>query len=221
MSHSFDDAFALMQTLVQYRSQPIASRLHEVRKKRSMLHEDVLILIYHLSKNATGNVLEIGPYLGGSTIAAALGTRDSGQQRIAVTVEPGGAYKHARVPSKNILKDLRNNLAREDVADLVTIVEGFSGNEATVAAVHERLPRGSVSLLVIDADGGIERDFNLYRDVLAPNCWVVIDDYYDPKVEGKAVKTKPQVDALIASGELQPLGLYGWGTWIGRWNGTR
>ena len=210
-----------MQTLVASRHQPIRAHLREMRKKRSMLHEDALILIYHLSKIARGNILEIGPYLGGSTIAAALGTRESKQRRISLAVEAGGACRHDRLPSRNILKDLRKNLARDRVADLVTIVEGFSGNDAVIAAVHAALPLASVGLLVIDADGGIDRDFSLYRDLLAPNCSVVIDDYYDPKPDGKAGTTKPQVDALVASGELQPIGLYGWGTWIGRWNSAR
>jgi tmRNA-binding protein len=31
---------------------------------------DVLLLIYHFARYGAGNVLEIGPYVGGSTIAA-------------------------------------------------------------------------------------------------------------------------------------------------------
>jgi hypothetical protein len=27
------------------------------------------------------------------------------------------------------------------------------------------------------------------------------------------------VDGLVAEGLLQPLGFYGWSTWIGRWRG--
>jgi hypothetical protein len=29
------------------------------------------------------------------------------------------------------------------------------------------------------------------------------------------------VEALAASGLLEPLGFYGWSTWIGRWRGTK
>ena len=43
-----------------------------------MSHVDVLLLIYHFAKIGTGNILEIGPYIGGSTIAAAIGARESG-----------------------------------------------------------------------------------------------------------------------------------------------
>ena len=43
-----------------------------------MLHLDVLLLIYHFAKFDSGNILEIGPYIGGFTIAAAFGARESG-----------------------------------------------------------------------------------------------------------------------------------------------
>lgn len=219
MDNSPNDWFALMQTVVQYRHQPIVSRLREIRQKHSMLHEDVIILIYHLSKIASGNVLEIGAYLGGSTIAAAIGTREAERARLSVTIEPGGQHKHPRLPSKDILRDLKKNLARNGVADLITIVEGYSGTAESAATVHDRLAKSSVGLLIIDADGEVERDFGLYRDLLMPNCWAVIDDYFNPAHDGKSGRTKPQVDSLVATGELETFGLYGWGTWIGRWRG--
>lgn len=221
MSSLLDDCLALMQTLVEYRHQPITAWLREMRKKHSMLHEDVLVLIYHLSRIAPGNLLEIGAYIGGSTIAAGVGMRDSGRERISVTVEPGGAYKHQRLPSKDILRDLRKNLARQKLDHLFQIVEGYSGNDQTVATTHQLLPPASVGLWIVDADGSVGRDFGLYRDLLAPDCWLVVDDYYSPKPEGKAVRTKPQVDELVAAGELRPLGIYGWGTWVGRLGGER
>jgi predicted O-methyltransferase YrrM len=80
-----------------------------------MLHVDVLLLIYHLAKIAMGNILEIGPYIGGSTIAAAFGARESGTPKKIISVEAGGRLKHRRIPSRNIFKDLKKNLARFDV----------------------------------------------------------------------------------------------------------
>lgn len=220
MDTALEDSFALMQTLVAYRHQPISTRLRELRQKHSMLHEDVLLIIYHFSKIAAGNILEIGPYLGSSTVAAGLGTIESKQRRQMLTIEPGGKYQHARLPSKDILRDLKKNLLKQGVADLVKIIEGYSGNESVVAAVHTSLEPASVGLFILDADGGVERDFGLYRDLLAPECWLVVDDYYSPKQAGKAVRIKPQIDALVASGQLETLGFYGWGSWVGRWRGT-
>jgi hypothetical protein len=41
-----------------------------------MLHLDVLILIYHFAKVCSGAILEIGAFVGGATIARALGVRE-------------------------------------------------------------------------------------------------------------------------------------------------
>jgi predicted O-methyltransferase YrrM len=161
--------------------------------------------------------LEIGACLGGSTIAAAFGVRDSGQRKTIVTIEPGGRFDHRRLPTKNILKDLKKNLARSGVADLVALIEGHSWKDETVDGVRQRLQPGTVGLLIIDADGNVKRDLDRYRDFLAVGCWVVIDDYHMPGAESKDVLTKPQVNDLVKTGQLQPLGLYGWGTWVGRW----
>lgn len=217
MSNSnLEDCFALMQMLMEYRTRPIYRKLQTVGKEHSMLHVDVLTLIYHFSKICIGDILEIGPYLGGSTIAAAFGVRDSGQRKTIVTIEPGGRCDHPRLPTRNILKDLRKNLARSGVADLITLIEGYSWKDETVVAVRRRLQPARVGLLIIDADGHVKRDLDRYRDLLAEGCWVVIDDYYMPGIESKDVLTKPQVNDLVAAGQLQPLGLYGWGTWVGR-----
>ncbi|HEY2800610.1 MAG TPA: class I SAM-dependent methyltransferase [Chthoniobacterales bacterium] len=217
MNESLEECFALMETLVQCRQQPISVRLRKIRHRYSMLHEDVLLLIYHLSKVVVGNILEIGPYLGGSTIAAGFGVRDSSALKTIVTVEPGGRFKHPRLSSEDILRDLKKNLARQDLAPLVTLVPGHSGKEETVVAVHRHLPPASVGLFIFDADAGIDRDLRLYRDLFEDRAWVVIDDYYSAGDGEKADRIRPRVDALVAAGELSSLGLYGWGTWIGRW----
>ena len=72
-----DDVIDLMYKLMEYRNQEIRHRLEKVGRAASMLHRDVLLLIYHFAKSTIGNILEIGPYIGGSTIAAAFGVRDS------------------------------------------------------------------------------------------------------------------------------------------------
>jgi len=72
-----NDVIDLMYKLMEYRNQEIRHRLEKVGRAASMLHLDVLLLIYHFAKFGTGNILEIGPYIGGSTIAAAIGARES------------------------------------------------------------------------------------------------------------------------------------------------
>ena len=80
-----------MHTVMAYRHQPIHSDLMKIRDKYSMLHLDVLILIYHFAKLCSGAILEIGAFVGGATIAAAFGVRDSGQEKKLISIEPGGA----------------------------------------------------------------------------------------------------------------------------------
>ena len=209
----------LMYRLMEYRHQEIRHRLEKVGRAASMLHVDVLLLIYHFAKFGTGNILEIGPYIGGSTIAAALGARESGTRKKIVTIESGGQLKHPRLPSRNIIKDLKKNLARFGVFEDVTLIEGRSSQENTKSAVRQIFGTGEVGLFMFDADGNPRRDLNYYGDLLVNHCWVMIDDYFGPGM--KAAPIRAHVDEMVSAGMLVPLGYYGWSTWIGQWQRNR
>jgi predicted O-methyltransferase YrrM len=207
----------LMAQLVDYRRQDVRKRMEKVWGKASMLHIDVLILIYHFAKVCEGNVLEIGPYIGGSTIAAAFGARESGTRKKIVTIESGGQLKHPRLPSRNIIKDLKKNLARFGVLEDVILIEGRSAHESAKAAVRQIFGSGEVGFFMFDADGNPRRDLNYYGDLLVNPCWIVIDDYFGPGM--KAAPIRAQVDEMVSEGRLVPFGYYGWSTWIGQWQG--
>ena len=216
---SYNDCLNLMQTLMHYRQEPIHSALLKIRDKYSMLHLDVLLLIYHFAKICSGAILEIGAFVGGATIAAAFGTRDSGRQKKLIAIEPGGSVKHKRLGTRNILRDLERNLARQRVSDMVTLINGRSFDAATIRAVHETLGAQKIGLLILDADAGKRRDIECYSDKLAERCWMVIDDYSTTDSNVKNAPSRADVDALVAAGALEPLGFYGWSTWVGRWSG--
>jgi predicted O-methyltransferase YrrM len=216
---SYNDCLDLMHRLMAYRHEPIHSELMKVRDKYSMLHLDVLILIYHFAKLCSGAILEIGAFVGGATIAAALGVRDSGQAKKLITIEPGGSVKHKRLGTRNILRDLQRNLARERVANMVTLVKGQSFKPETMSAVRQALGSDQVGLLILDADAAKRRDVDCYRDKFAEASWMVIDDIYGADANEKITPSRADVDALVAEGLLDPLGFYGWSTWIGRWRG--
>ena len=221
MNNSYQICLHLMETVLEYRREPIARDLERIRHKHSMLHIDALLLLYYFAKTTAGAVLEIGSYVGGGTIAAAWGVRDSGKSRSIISIEPGGACVHPRLPTKNILKDLKKNLAKHGVADRVTLMEGFSRDKKIVAAVKDLLPPGGVDLLIIDADGDVKGNLDLYGSLLSENCWVLLDDYYCPALGSKDVIVRPQVHALVDAGQLETLGFYGWATWVGRWRGAQ
>ena len=216
----YGDWLDLMHRLMMYRHEPIHSELMKVRDRYSMLHLDVLILIYHFARICSGAVLEIGAFIGGATVAAAFGVRDSGHNKRLIAIEPGGSVKHKRLGTRNILRDLERNLAREGVTDLVTLIKGQSFKPDTVAAVRRVLGSDPIGLLILDADAAKRRDIDCYRDKFAAECWMVIDDYYGADCNEKITTTRTDVDALVVAGLLEPLGFYGWSTWVGRWRGV-
>lgn len=212
------ECFELMQKLIEYRHN--SALKHQLSKAgpHSMLHMDVLTLVHYFAKAGEGDILEIGSFVGGSTIAAAVGARDSGKTKKIVSIEIGGRLDNHRLATRNIFKQLKKNLARSGVLDAVTLLNGWSCDEKTIAAVRQVLGPKDVGLFIFDADANVRRDIDCYGDLLADRCWVVIDDYF-----GGSEKTGPikeQVDELVAGGRLLQLGFYGWGTWIGRWQGA-
>jgi L-amino acid N-acyltransferase YncA len=221
IGNQFSDSQSLMYLLMQYRHEPIHSKLLKIRDKYSMLHLDVLILIYHFAKICSGNILEIGAFVGGATIAAAFGLRDSATRKKLITIEPGGSVKHKRLGTRNIFRDLERNLTRQRVSELVTIIKGRSFDPATISAVNETLGADKVGLLILDADAAKRRDIQCYGDRFADNCWMVIDDYYGADSNTKITPSRADVDALTTAGYLEPLGFYGWSTWVGRWRGPQ
>jgi len=217
----YSECLDLMHTLMAYRHEPIHSELMKIRDKYSMLHLDVLILIYHFAKMCSGAVLEIGAFIGGATIAAAFGIRDSGRRKKLIAIEPGGSVKHKRLGTRNILRNLERNLAREGVADLVTLIKGQSFKPETISAVRQTLGSDQIGLLILDADAAKRRDIDCYRDKFADGGWMVIDDIYGADANEKITPSRADVDAFVAEGLLEPLGFYGWSTWVGRWRRTR
>lgn len=213
-SSHLDQVLELLRVLMEYRSAEVRHRLEKVGRESSMLHMDVLLLIYHFARFGSGDVLEIGPYIGGSTVAAAFGARDSGTRRKIISIEAGGRLKHFRLSSRNIIQDLRKNLARFRVAQDVTLINGRSFDDATISGVRQQLSSGDVGLFIFDADNNVRRDLDCYGDLLNDSCWLVIDDYFGP---AKAAPLRAQVDALISEGRFLPFGYYGWGTWVGQW----
>jgi predicted O-methyltransferase YrrM len=210
-----NDCFDLMRKLIEYRQQKALH--HQLMKaaEYSMLDIDAIVMLYHCAKISVGDILEIGPYVGGGTIAMAMGVRDSGTEKKIISVERGCRVDHPRVGTKDSFKDLRKNLKRFGFLDQVTLINGRSFDPTTIAMVRQLSGPGQIGLFVFDADANVRRDINCYGDRFADRCWIVIDDYLGGA--DKSARLQMQVDELVSAGRLQPLGFYGLGTWIGRW----
>jgi predicted O-methyltransferase YrrM len=182
----------------------------------SMLHEELLGLLYHLASTRQGRILEIGTYVGGSTAVMAKAAADHGRAAI-ISIEPGGRLDHDLIPSEDIFGDLQSNLARLNLQDHTKLLKGYSSSPDIIQSVKSILPSKTVGMLVIDADGNVERDMNLYADLLMDGAVLVLDDYTSTGAPEKSVLIKEWVDRAVARGDIQPLGVWGWGTWIGRY----
>lgn len=222
----FDDALAERTThigeasLKEYLS---LSRFHPdypelVRMKSvSMLHTDVLVLLRLFAVACKLPVLEIGPYLGGSTLAISHGLRASKQGLPVISIETGGSYPdHAHLPSRDIFADLKNNIERAGLGDVVHLVNGHSRDQAVVEEVRAKLGGRRLGMIVIDADGQVDQDWAIYGGLMAPHAIVVVDDYVSDVATEKATHVKPWVDRAVVDMKLRSLGVYGWGTWFGQ-----
>jgi predicted O-methyltransferase YrrM len=204
-----------MRKLIEYRRQKDLH--HQLMKaaERSMLGSDAIVMLYHCAKVSVGDILEVGSYVGGATIAMAMGVRDSGTEKKIISIERGCRVDHPRIGTKDSFKDLKKNLKRFGFIDQVTLINARSFDPITIAMVRELSGPRQIGLFVFDASANLQRDINCYCDRFADHCWVVIDDYLGSA--NKSERLRMQVDELVSAGRLEPLGFYGLGTWIGRW----
>jgi predicted O-methyltransferase YrrM len=130
-----------------------------------------------------GKILDIGTGRGASTISIALGIKQSNKnakiycidQFFQHTAKHPHKYTMEKNPDNCIKLNLEiflNNLKQYGVYDIVTVLEGKTTHAA------ERLQKEKTfSLLFIDVDGCIDRDFNLFYNLLLPGAIIIIDDY--------------------------------------------
>lgn len=181
-----------------------------------MLHEETLTLLNYAGRRAR-TVLEIGPYIGGSTVAIGDGLK-SVADPMHLIVEVGGAYlEHPHYPTSDIVRDLKAHIAEHQLVG-THLIEGWSHLPATFNAVTRALGERKVDLLFIDADGNTEENFQLYRLYLSPQCMIVLDDFliYEEYASGKQADVRAWVGDAIDAGIVRDLGTFLWGTWAGQ-----
>lgn len=187
----------------------IVARAREV----SMLHPETLAALNLLAARTRGAVLEIGPYIGGSTITIASATRG----RVPfVTLEHGGAHDHPSLPTQDTVADLKANLERAGLSDAVQILVGISREPGMKERVAEALGGRQITLCMIDADGRVGLDFEAYQDLMAEDCVLVFDDY-ETRDEGNVKQSLVKSWVLEAerAGLVTRLGVLPWSTWFG------
>ena len=182
-----------------------------------MLHTDALMLLRLFACASKLPILEIGPYVGGSTVAISRGLRVSGRGLPLISIEAGGSYTdHPHVPSMDIIGDLKRRIADASVQDIVRVVAGHSRDASVVHEVRDALAGQRIGMIFIDADGNVDQDWEIYRELISHDAIVVLDDYVSDIATEKATQVKPWVDRMVAANHLRSLGVHGWGTWFGQ-----
>lgn len=183
--------------------------------KISMLHPKALRRLASLARGAEGGILEIGPYIGGSTLALAVGNR---RKRPHAAIEVGGSHDHPKLPSSDIVADWRANLARFGYADAALMCEGWSYRRSVREKALAHI-KNDIGLFFLDADGEIIPAVRMFAPYLREDCIFAIDDYHAPGAQEKAAKIKPWIDEQVAACRLRDGQLLG-GTWFGQLNGA-
>lgn len=226
-----DTELRLRNYLTAALSDPEQDKLVDLKLKSSMLHVEVLHALQFLTGITSGPIVECGAYIGGATVAIAASLYPG---RTLITIEAGGAHDHDMLPSRDILRDLRATLKRHGVADRVAVLAGDCHAYSSIAALRQMLGWRRIGMLVLDADGDIDRHMECFGHLLKKDAILVIDDYRSMDDEVHATEGEPpaeryrgyrprkdhlvrsSVDRLEREGIVESIGVYGWGTWIGR-----
>lgn len=186
--------------------------LSQVRKI-SMLDTPILDRLRHLAREGGGGILEIGSYIGGSTIALASG--HEGRRKHAV-IDAGGQYlEHATLPSADILGDWHQNVAAFGVADHVRMFAGWSTDSRAFRAALKHVDY-DIGLFFFDGDGRCADQFSIFAPYMRPGAIIVLDDYVQCGADQvKANLVRPWVQRMTELGALTD-GEVADGTWFGR-----
>jgi predicted O-methyltransferase YrrM len=179
---------------------------------KSMLHQDTLAALYRHAYRCRGAILELGSFVGGATIVLAKAAKASRNPSPVIAVEVGGIKEHDVMPTADILADLRSNLLDHNVHERVTVVPGWSNMVSD--EVKTILNGQRIGLLVIDADGIVERDFEIYRPLLEDNASLVVDDY-NAENNVKPTTVYPWIQRMVAEGRFKQTAVLPYGTWFG------
>jgi predicted O-methyltransferase YrrM len=177
-----------------------------------MLSKESLALIREFARYSEGAVIEVGTYVGGTTLVLADALAHT--SRRIICIEVGGAHDHPEIPSADIIGDWRRNLTLSGLP-MPRMIEGNSWAAPVIERTEEAAQGDKAGLIVIDADGFPALTLIDFTRLLRAGCLVVIDDYQS---EGctKTQTTRRQVERAIELGELQELAVLPYGTWFGR-----
>jgi predicted O-methyltransferase YrrM len=159
---------------------------------QGMLPLEVYRTIFEVARSSNGgNIVEIGTALGAATITLALGAQASGKPFHVYSVDPfsGTFSSRTKFGSKQEnLNYVRGQLEQYGVVANVSLVVGTSADLLREFSLKQ------ISLLMLDADGRIDRDILILYDYLVSEAKLIIDDVDDGVFLGKTADNTYYVD---------------------------
>jgi precorrin-6B methylase 2 len=146
-----------------------------------MLSPSIYRRVYEAALHSDdGLIVEVGTAHGAATIALALGLRDS--------EKTGRVITFGRWPSETV----KRNLRIFGVEDLVEVITGDVGDTASTVPESSK-----ISVLMLDADGRIDRDFLQFFNQVVPRGVIIIDDCADVVRIHRTSLSTVQIDAKM------------------------
>ncbi len=150
------------------------------REARGMLSTVVYRELYdRVSQLPDLDVVEVGGASGAGSIVIATAMRDSKKRSRLIVAEKceGGSRSEIGSYAENV-ELIQRNFRKFGVEDQVRLFP----HELTLENADALLALGEsprIAALVLDADGRIDRDFQLFWERLLPGGLIVVDDYED------------------------------------------
>ncbi|HBJ72926.1 MAG TPA: hypothetical protein DDY88_04290 [Actinobacteria bacterium] len=189
----------VLETLVRDPKRPAAFQqafAQHIDPVQGWLTEPEAFLLWSLSGTVSADlaVVEIGSYLGRSTVALATGSR--GALVHAVDPHTGDISEVAEGKSINTYEGFLANIDKASVSDRVRPMRMMS---VDAAAIYEG---PAIGLLFVDgwhSAEAVEEDIRSWHPHLAPQCTIVFDDWQDPDVARGIRNIRPLIPSLVGS----------------------
>jgi predicted O-methyltransferase YrrM len=139
-----------------------------------MLAPSIYERLYEMARDSAGDlIVEIGTAKGAATVALALGLRDAGKRGRVMSFDRG-RERSGRGDPHAYQEQVERNLRHFGVEDYVELVVGEVNK--TAGAVPQS---AEISMLMLDADGAIDRDLGHFFNRVVPDGSIIIDDCAD------------------------------------------
>jgi predicted O-methyltransferase YrrM len=174
-----------------------------------MLPLEVYQRLFEIGRASSGGTfVEIGTAHGAATIALALGALESRKPFHIFTADPFAWKRLMRSKFRSVqdhVNFVRSQFVKFNVNDHITITIGGCDDLLRSHRI------AGVNILILDADGRIDRDLAALYDRLSPGCKIMIDDvddnvYVTDYVTDTVIDQKHRLSYLLAE-RFQAVGL--------------